>query len=260
MFSASTYSPCRRRLDWAAQEIGLARRDGAYELLLTTPLNPSDIVWGVLEALRWHFQALANVVLFLNALMMLGGLWVRPWNSTALVVYFLIWLVLLTWTWRLGRRWSRVLPVMWASLNCGRPARAVYALWRTSGFHGWSWIWILFNLSNLGRSFRGFPTGSLRELVFISVLGLIGLIWLASQSLKLSVHVRDFRWEPRTMVWIEGAAGICETRLTREFREIVREPLPDPNDRRFKKWDVRERFPWGWELVQQQLHERLTRQ
>ena len=47
--------------------------------------------------------------------------------------------------------------------------------------------------------------------------------------------------------------------LVREFREIGREPLPDPTDPRFKKWDVHERFPWGWGLVQQQLHERLAR-
>jgi hypothetical protein len=47
--------------------------------------------------------------------------------------------------------------------------------------------------------------------------------------------------------------------LISEFREIVREPLPDPNDPRFKQWDVRERFPWGWKYVQQQLHERLAR-
>ena len=50
-----------------------------------------------------------------------------------------------------------------------------------------------------------------------------------------------------------------EQRLVSEFREIVREPLPDPHDPRFKKWDPRERFPWGWGLVQQQLHERLVR-
>jgi hypothetical protein len=35
--------------------------------------------------------------------------------------------------------------------------------------------------------------------------------------------------------------------------------VPDSRDPRFKKWNVRERFPWGWELVQQQLHERLAR-
>jgi hypothetical protein len=61
------------------------------------------------------------------------------------------------------------------------------------------------------------------------------------------------------MIWVEGVGEICETRLVREFREIVREPLPDPSDPRFKRWNVRERFPWGWQRVQQQLHGRLAR-
>jgi hypothetical protein len=55
------------------------------------------------------------------------------------------------------------------------------------------------------------------------------------------------------------AAKKWEQRLVSEFREIAREPLPDPHDPRFKKWDGRERFPWGWGVVQEQLHERLVR-
>jgi hypothetical protein len=50
-----------------------------------------------------------------------------------------------------------------------------------------------------------------------------------------------------------------ERRLIAEFREIVREPLPERNDPRFKKWDVRERFPQNWGVVQEQLHERFAR-
>jgi hypothetical protein len=223
----------------AAQHLGLARRDGSYELLLTTPLNPGDIVWGALEALRWNFRPLANFVFLLNLLMMMGGLLTRRWNETALVEYFVIWLCLLMWSWRLVRRLSRVLPVMWASLNCGRPAQAV---WRTSGFNSWSWIWIVFNLQSLSRGFRWFPTGSVLELTFVLFVAMIWMIiWLVNVPKSASI------------------AGICESRLIAEFREIVREPLPDPNDPRFKKWNVQERFPWGWELVQQQLHERLAR-
>ena len=55
------------------------------------------------------------------------------------------------------------------------------------------------------------------------------------------------------------ASDSHELRLVLEFREIVREPVPDPNDPRFKNWNVRERFPWGWQIVQQQLHERVAR-
>jgi hypothetical protein len=34
-----------------------------------------------------------------------------------------------------------------------------------------------------------------------------------------------------------------ERRLIVEFRDIVREPVPEPTDSRFKQWIVRERFP-----------------
>jgi hypothetical protein len=104
--------------------------------------------------------------------MMLGGLVVRPWNTSALVVYFCIWLFLMAWTWNLGHRWSRVLPVMWASLNCGRPAHAV---WRTSGFGSagssgfkwwyWIWIWNFYSMRIWNKGFQRFPTGSHLELV-----------------------------------------------------------------------------------------------
>ena len=247
----------------SAQVLGQARRDGTYELLLTTPLNPSDVVWGTLEALRWHFRALARFVLVLNALMMLGGLMVRQWNGRALLVYFIIWLALLGWAWDLGRRWARVLPVMWASLNCGRP---IHAVWRTSGLNSWSWIWIVWNVHNLGRGFQRFPTGSGIEVVLVSLFAFVWwLSWLGQRSSARAARFRDLKWDSRTGVWLTkssssaGAVSLCEARLIAEFREIVREPLPDPSDPRFKKWNVRERFPWGWEFIQQQLHERLAR-
>ncbi len=247
----------------AAQALGQTRRDGAYELLLTTPLEPSEIVGGAIEALRRHFGALTNFVLVLNVLMMLGGVATRTWNMRALGVYLFIWLFLLVWSWSLGHLWSRVLPVMWTSLNCGRPAHAV---WRTSGFNQWSWIWILFNLQSLGSGFQRFPTGSFGEMVVVSGCGLILLIsWLVRLAIPRRASIRELRWNPETMGWttrrssIKGNHGACEARLINEFREIVREPLPDPNDPRFKKWNVHDRFPWGLILAQQQLHERLAR-
>jgi ABC-type transport system involved in multi-copper enzyme maturation permease subunit len=224
----------------AARALGQARRDGAYELLLTTSLSPEEIVWGTLEALRWQFRRLAHCVFVVNLVMMLAGLLIRRWNGPALVVYFMIWALLLSWTWRLTSRTSRVLRVMWASLNCGRPD---LALWRTSGLNQWSWIWVVFSLQGLARGLRGFPSGSFGELLFVlfcACAWLILVLWNRAPSRK-------------------NAATLCEERLISEFREIVREPLPDPNDPRFKQWDVRERFPWGWKYVQQQLHERLAR-
>jgi hypothetical protein len=249
----------------AAQELGQARQDGAFELLLTTPLDPDDIVRGTLAALQWHFRTLANVVLSLNALMMAGGLAARQWNNGALIVYFCIWLVLLAWSWNLGHRWNRVLPVMWASLNCGRPAHAV---WRTSGFgpsnsssgfrwYYWIWFWNLGVLQIWRVGFQRFPTGSRLEVVLVLIFTSLLLIFFLLRGLTgLFAHggakVRDFEWDPLTMNWVQvklftkGQAvdRVYGRRLAREFREIVREPLPDPSDPRFKKWNVLERFPW----------------
>jgi hypothetical protein len=242
----------------AAQEIGLARRDGFYELLLTTPLDPSDIVSGVLDSLRWHFRSLTNFVLSLEVLMMLGGLLTRAWNTRALVVYLCTWLFLLTWIWSLGHRWSRVLLAMWVSLNCGRP---VYAIWRATAFGSKSrfwwvmWIWFLdervINFQLRGWGFQQFPTGSRSEVYLALFFLLIWLGWLAMRCFSDRGNVEDFKWNPTAMVWLltrpwakgESLDRKFETRLINEFREIVREPLPDPSDPRFKKWDLRERFP-----------------
>jgi ABC-type transport system involved in multi-copper enzyme maturation permease subunit len=212
----------------AARGIAEPRRDGTYELLLTTPLSPGEVVSGQLEALRWHFQPLLRVVLGLEAVMLLAGLLVRAWNGPALAVYFALWFFLLFWTWNLGRRSQRVLHVTWISLNCARPAHAV---WRSSGLNSWSWLWILFNLSNVKGGFSlfpTFPTGSLVEVALVSGGAFICLIVLLIR--------RNGYWDK---------ASHWERRLTSEFREIVREPLPDPADPLFKKWDVRERFPWS---------------
>jgi hypothetical protein len=184
--------------------------------------------------------------------MMLGGLVARPWNAGALVVYCVFWLGLLIWTWNLGHRMSHVLPVMWASLNCGRPAHAV---WRTSGFKGWwvwVWIWNLSNFRNLGGGLQGFPSGSRLQMVFVITCGLLLLtVWLIRRRFPDHGQVDEFKWDPQAKGWLsmrspfKNSTGLYGKRLIGEFREIVREPLPDPSDPRFKKWNVLERFPWG---------------
>jgi hypothetical protein len=224
----------------AARGVGEPRRDGSYELLLTTPLNPSDVVWGGLEALRWHFQTVTRVILGLHFLLMLTGLLVRRWNGPALYVYFVIWACLIAWAGSQSWRWRRTLLVMWVSLNCGRPA---HAAWRATGNRrGWIWVWIVLVQALSFSRFASFPTGSGPQ---VFVVSLVGLFFLVLHVLRPeTAGDRDDDWERR---------------LISEFREIVREPLPDPADSRFKKWDARERFPWGWGMVQQQLHERLVR-
>ena len=69
-----------------------------------------------------------------------------------------------------------------------------------------------------------FPTGSPVEVV------IVGLALFVFGTLRAR-----FR---------ESALNV-ERRLIVDFREIVREPVPEPNDPRFKQWIVQERFPWG---------------
>src|SRR5437867_12113340 len=73
----------------AAAGLTQPRRNGGYELLLTTPLPPSDIVRGQLEALRCHFRGPCLAVVALEIVMMLAGLGLRPWDASSLLVYFI---------------------------------------------------------------------------------------------------------------------------------------------------------------------------
>jgi hypothetical protein len=219
----------------AASGLGNRRADGSYELLLTTPVGPGEIVWGQLEGLQMHFRAVCRAVFLLEVAMMLGGLLMRDWELSALFVYGAIWAALLSWAARQMRFPRGALLAMWAGLNSGRPA---HATWRAVGLNLWICIWLLFNLgSGFSRS-ASFPGGSLIEVI----LAAFGVYLLLAYTFR----------PPETL-------DVIERRLVTEFREIVREPLPDPADPRFKHWKIHERFPWGWKLIQQQLHERLTR-
>ena len=213
----------------AAKLLGDARHDGSYELLLTTPLGPDEIVSGALEALRSRFQAVGQCALTLNTLMMLAGLALRPWQPRALFVYSVIWAWLLFGSWCLAYDWRGCLTVMWAGLNSGRPALAT---WRASGLRAQWWVIVcnLFTLKIIFFNFNAsaFPTGSGIEFPFASMAAVALLLGLLPRLLPAnSLRSRQ------------------ERRLLSEFRDIVREPVPDPDDRRFKKWNYRERFPWG---------------
>ena len=219
----------------AARSLGEARRDGSYELLLTTPLDPGDIVWGQFEASLWHFRSVTRTALVLEFAMLFAGLAVRDWTPPALFVYGAIWAVLLSWAWSQTQRGQAIAFVLWVSLNCARPA---YAVWRTMGLTSWSWLWIPFNLRFLFAQLPAFPTGSQGEVWFVSF---ILLVVVGPRALRvLFAGKTDTGWANR--IW-----GGWERRLSSQFRDIVREPVPDPDDPRFKKWNLGERFPWGWD-------------
>jgi hypothetical protein len=190
-------------------------------LLLTTPLSPAQIVSGQLAALRAQFKWVRLIILFLYLLMMLGGLLTRTWNGTAIAVYLLIWAYLFGAL--LINSVAGLAQVMWVALNTGRPIHAVY---RAAGTPT-TWIWILYQMRNIPRVFSGtaqFPTGSAMELVFVIFIAIIAIIAFASRRSKTVSHAAFVKL------------------ITRHLRGIVQEPIPDPNDPLFKKWDINQPF------------------
>lgn len=221
----------------AARRLGTDRREGILELLLTTPLSPQEIIDGEMAAVKGQFKPLQWLVLCLLVLMMVAGFLIRSWNARAVITYLLAWFVLFGWCLRNHR--ARILNVMWAALNTGRPVYSVFK-WRSNQ---WTWIWMLFNLRNLvksgfGAGAAGFPSGSVLEFTLVCVIGL-----------PLCAVYFDFR-----RVLQEELERDLRKRLTLEMRLIATEPIPDPNDPEYEKWESRQRLqyrgstqtPSGW--------------
>ena len=245
LFLAILLNASLRWLIFHAAAKGLAdvRRDGSLELLLTTRLQPSDIVRGGIEVVSRQFAPVARCILALEAALLIGGLAARPWTPSTLYVYGAIASLMLWWIWPHARGWHRdgdpipglvhSLPVqgwrralfaMWVGLNTGRP---VFAVWRSSGNSSWIWFLNLYNVYNFGvgfKMFATFPTGSSGEILWASLgAAFLMISWLC--------YLADW---PK-----EDATG---DRLIREFRDIACEPLPERDDPAFKQWNPRERF------------------
>ena len=209
------------QLNAPAQHIAAHRRDCMFELLLTTPLQPREIVDGQIQGAIRQFRPLRRTLCTLFAIMAAGGLLTRPWTWRALASYFLIWALLVLWA---GTNRRRTLPlILWVALNSGRGPWAVMR----SHYRAGVWLINFYNFRNLFRSLGAgpatFPSGSEVELFIFLAIGLVALILVAAAAAsdKPQPHAR----------------------LIDEMRAIVQEPVPSPRDPRFRKWKVKERFP-----------------
>lgn len=233
------------RLFAAARRLAMDRRDGALELLLTTPLAPQEIVDGQVDALTQEFKPLQYTVLVLLILMMLGGFFIRSWNARAVIAYLVVWGVLCGWCLRNLK--GRILKVMWAALNTGRPAYAVFK-WRD---FKWSWFWMAYNIrfllnSGLGSSAAGFPSGSTLEFTLLCIIIVpAGVFYFLGRAAQREIE------------------NLTRKRLVTEMRLIATEPLPDPNDPSFENWDnvqrlqylgASNRVPNGWPAFADPVH------
>lgn len=202
-----------------AGQFGEERRSGRFELLLTTPLTPEQIIDGYGAAMHSRFDPLRKTVFALCVVMMLGGFFLRPWNFSAVFCYILIWIVILVCCLHTT---APSTSAAWIALNTGRTA---FAVMKSNG-GGWHYLWVLYNIRNLrdlfGRSASGFPTGSTGETVGISFLFVVSAILYFSTR--------------------QVPSAIRKTFIT-HMRQVAQYPIPDPHDPRLKKWDWKEPLP-----------------
>jgi hypothetical protein len=205
----------------AARRIGNDRHDGNLELLLTTPLTPEEIADGQLAALRAQFKYARLAILVLFLLMMFGGLLNRTWNALAIMIYLIIWTSIIVAM--LISSVSGLARVMWVALNTARP---IHAVTRAQGGSS-GWIWIIFNLRNIRGNFLGttqFPVGTGTELLFTCIFGFFILMAFAGRHSKQLSE--------------DGYRKL----IVRHLHEIAQEPIPNPDDPLFKKWDINQPF------------------
>ena len=212
----------------AAQLMASHRREGIFEVLLTTPLQPQEIVDGATQGLAAQFRSLRRWLCWLFVAMALGGLFTRPWTFGALISYLMIWSVLIAWA-NSSRLWS--LPgIMWVAVNSGRGA---WALMRAPGprvYSILSWLLIVsvFNFRGIyrwaGAGPLGFPSGSTVELL------VVGFCFIVMVILKTGIGKTS---NPPEMY----------PELISQMRSIVQHPVPSPKDPRFRHWNVKDRFP-----------------
>jgi hypothetical protein len=207
----------------AARAIGIERRQGSLELLLTTSLTPEEVVEGQVAATRAQFRPVRMAMLGLCVAMTIGGLLLRPLTMMAVISYLLVW----SFFYGLCLKFTtdKIFVGMWVGLNTGRPIMAVVRR-RKNQFQWWYWIFWVGNFGSLFTWLRlnRFPTGSIAELL------IVGLIMLAVVALVIA---RKF----------SPVATPLRGRLLTEMRSIARTPLPDSNDPALRKWTVEERAP-----------------
>lgn len=208
----------------AARRMASDRCDGAIELLLTTELQPEEMLEGQEAAVGRQFRPLQLVLCVLLLGMVGAGFLTRTWTAPGIVSYLLIWCLFFAWCWTPAKR---VAPLsMWVAANCGRPISTIF---RTKGgvlanLGMYYCISMTLNMyGSMGQSVGSFPTGSVPELVVVVVA--------VSILLLIAVGNRQY-------------PGAVRESLINQLRLIAQEPVPERHDPRFKKWkDIGTRFP-----------------
>ncbi len=199
----------------AARVAAEDRRSGRLELLLTTPLSKDQIVDGLEQGARLLFNRLFKVLIGLNLAALVAGLVMRNWPGYSLTVYLQACGIAFVVPLAFYRNcfWG----ALWVSLNSGRPLYGVIKPFQPS----FSIIaQIIIGRKAFGNWLLAFPYGSEVEFFVVTLLFFAFLLILRFAR-------------PHGKI----------AKLKKELRAIARQPVPEPGDPRFKKWNINERFP-----------------
>jgi hypothetical protein len=200
-----------------ARQIAEDRTGGTFELLLTTPLSPGEIVHSHEQLWKYHVRPLFYIIGVVYLLFFILGAFAKPSGPLALASYTFIWIALFC----LGP-WSNphgVWTTFWVSLNLGRPAYALKKyIWQGGGLLSGS-IQLVIHADKL----KEIPYGTWLE---------FGLCAAIAAALALASFISKNATDRQ---------GVRKKILS-DFREIAAEPLPDKNDSRLKTWNITHRF------------------
>jgi hypothetical protein len=220
----------------AGRRLAEERQIGAFEVLLTSPLEPAVIVDGQRRAWLVEFRPFRLIVFALDVALCVGALAVSGWGAAEAVVYLLAWAIMIAYWFAFHL--ETAYDAMWISAWTGRPTEAALLSTRRTF---WAFLWV-----------------GISSLLFLTFLSLVYLCFLFFLFLLHDLkdwdsgvfYVAPFLPLPFVLYApVRASSGrrhALRRKLARELRSIACEPLSSRGDKRFSQWHLAGIFPRGW--------------
>jgi len=181
-------------------------------------LSVSEVIQGQRMGLWVGYRPLMRFLVLLNLLLGVAVVTQRPWSALEFWIMLQCWGVIVCVA-LIAIRSQTISQVIWVALNTGRPLLALIkvvcppSVLVCFGF-------FFYSVLQIGWPTR-FPQESMQSL-WVTIGLLVGTAVLAEFS---------GWWDP------------SGDRLRKNFRWVVQQPLPDPADTRWRRWDITKPYP-----------------